>query len=201
MSPRTYRLGRRQAGADRTRARILEAARLTLADADGPTTFSIDSVGRRAGVARMTVYYQFGSRRGLLEALFDDLAERGHMDRLPQAFGQADPADALRDFVAAFGRFWATDRLTLRRLRSLAALDPELAGALRARDERRRHGLRVIVHRLAEARGGPAQPDQEDVVSLLFALTGFEYFDALAGPDRSPEEVAPLVVRAALALL
>lgn len=201
MSPRPYRLGRRQAGADRTRARILEAARLSLAAADGPATFSIDSVGRQAGVARMTVYYQFGSRRGLLEALFDELAERGQMDRLPEAFGQPDPLAALRDFIAAFGRFWGADRLTLRHLRSLAALDAELAGALGARDERRRHGLRVILRRIADAHGRPTEEAMEDTVNLLFTLTGFESFDTLAGPDRAPEEVAPLIARAAETLL
>ena len=65
MSPRPYRLGQRQVAADETRSRILNAARSQLEE---EASFSIDAVARRADVARMTVYYQFGSRRGLLEA-------------------------------------------------------------------------------------------------------------------------------------
>ena len=79
MSPRPYRLGQRQAATDETRARILAAARELLAASDGLTGFSIEAVARQADVARMTVYYQFGSKPGLLEALFDDLAARGQI--------------------------------------------------------------------------------------------------------------------------
>src|SRR5437588_67268 len=72
MSPRPYRLGQRQVAADETRSRIVKAAREQL---EKEASFSLDAVARRADVARMTVYYQFGSRRGLLEALFDDLVD------------------------------------------------------------------------------------------------------------------------------
>jgi hypothetical protein len=36
---------------------------------------------------------------------------------------------------------------------------------------------------------------------VLHMLTSFETFDALAGPDRSPQDVAPLVQRLAVAAL
>src|SRR2546422_6186455 len=75
MTPRPYRLGRRQAAVDQTRARILKAARALLV-ARGNTDFSIEAVARRARVTRATVYQRFGSRPNLLEALFDDLARR-----------------------------------------------------------------------------------------------------------------------------
>src|SRR5207244_3156935 len=74
MSPRPYRLGGRQGAIEKTRKRVLRAARDLLAVRGGADRFSIDAVARRAGVARMTVYHQFGSRRGLLEALFDSFA-------------------------------------------------------------------------------------------------------------------------------
>jgi len=193
MSPRPYRLGQRQVAADETRARILAAARDQLEEA---TSFSIDAVARRADVARMTVYYQFGSKRGLLEALFDVLAARGGMQQLPSAFQQADPMAALNRMIDVFARFWSSDRVVLRRLRAMAALDPELDQVLRERNEGRRNGLRVIVSRLSR-RGAQVA----ETVDLLFALTSFENFDVLAGPDRTPEEVAPLVRRAAAAIV
>lgn len=66
MSPRPYRLGQRQAATEKTRARIISAARELLMESTGYTGFSIDAVARQADVARMTVYHQFGSKIGLL---------------------------------------------------------------------------------------------------------------------------------------
>jgi AcrR family transcriptional regulator len=193
MSPRPYRLGQRQVAADETRARVLAAARDQLAK---ETSFSIDAVARRADVARMTVYYQFGSKRGLLEALFDLLAARGGLHQLPDAFRQSDPKVALDRLIEIFARFWSSDRVVMRRLRAMAALDPELDQVLRERAEGLRNGLRVIVSRLPKGKAPVAE-----TVDLLFALTSFENFDLLAGPDRTPDEVGPLVKRAAAAIV
>jgi AcrR family transcriptional regulator len=193
MSPRPYRLGQRQVATDETRARILAAAHDQLEE---ETSFSIDAVARRADVARMTVYYQFGSKRGLLEALFDRLAARGGLHQLPSAFQQSDPKVALERLIEIFARFWSSDRVVMRRLRAMAALDPELDQVLRERSEGLRNGLRVIVARLPTGRAPVAE-----TVDLLFALTSFANFDLLAGPDRTPEEVGPLVKRAAAAIV
>src|SRR5438876_4258120 len=131
MSPRPYRLGRREGASEETRSRVLTAARALLAAPAGLADFSMDAVARQADVARMTVYYQFGSRRGLLEALFDDLADRGRLaDHLAATFHQPQPLEALRQLIAAFVEFWATDRIVTRRVRSLAALDPEFEQAI-----------------------------------------------------------------------
>src|SRR2546430_7635973 len=85
MSPRPYRLGRRKPAAQRTRARVLRAARELLTARAGAEPFSVEAVARRARVARMTVYHQVGSRPGLPEALFDSLAPRGEPPAHPAA--------------------------------------------------------------------------------------------------------------------
>lgn len=198
MTPRPYRLGRRQAAVDGTRARILKAARALLVARHG--AFSIEAVARRARVTRVTVYQRFGSRSKLLEALFDDLARQGGMWDLADAFRQSDPQAALARFVAIFARFWTAHRPIHRRLLALAALDQGLERTLRARQEWRRQGLRVIVGRLRE-RSGPAAAATEETIDALFALTAFETFDLLAGPTRTPAAVAPIVLRIARAVL
>ena len=200
MSPRPYRLGQRQVTTEQKRARILTAARELLTASDGFNGFSIDAVARQADVARMTVYYQFGSKIGLLEALSDSLASQGGMEQLATAFRQPEPFDALAEYIAVFSRFWDADRLVMRRLRALAALDSDFEKVVRARDERRREGLRVIVQRLSEKHGQPVPEAIDETVDVLYTLLSFESFDTLAGPTRSLEEVAPVVQRLARAV-
>ncbi len=137
MSPRPYRLGQRQAATEQTRARIIAAARELLVGSPGFSGFSIDAVARLADVARMTVYHQFGSKIGLLEALSDSLAAHGGMEQLAAAFRRPEPFDALDEYITVFSRFWDSDRLVTRRLRALAALDSDFEQVVRARDDRR----------------------------------------------------------------
>src|SRR4051794_4691616 len=167
MSPRRYRLGQREPLIADTRQRILSATREVLTTQDRLT---VDAVASAADVSRMTVYNQFGSKSGLLDALFDLLAERGGMRELAGAFHIFDPGLATDALVATFCGFWASDRLVLRRLRAMALLDPELGEMVRKRDEWRRGALRRLL----------GLGVSEESVQVLFVLTGFEAFDALA---------------------
>ena len=201
MSPRPYRLGQRQATTEQTRARIINAARELLAESSGFSGFSIDAVARQADVARMTVYHQFGSKIGLLEALSDSLAAHGGMEHLADAFRRPEPLDALDEYITVFGRFWDSDRLVTRRLRALAALDPDFEQVVRARDEWRRRGVRVIMQRFVERHMlSPTEP-LDETVDALFTLLSFETFDTLAGSSRSIQGVVPVVQRLARAAL
>ena len=200
MNPRPYRLGRREAATEETRARIIDAARDLLATG-GSASFSIDAVARNAGVARMTVYYQFGSKQALLEALFDSIRARGPSAQLDAALAHPDPLEALATFLSAVGRFWDSDRLVIRRLRALAHLDPDFEKVVRARERLRRDRLRDIVRRVAERYGRPAPAAFDETVDLLFTLISFETFDTMAGSSRRLEEVAPLVYRLVRAAL
>lgn len=203
MKRRSYRLGRRQATAQQTRSRIIAAARELLAVPDSFSGFTIDSVGARAGVTRMTIYNQFGSKRRLLEALFDDLAARGLVERLRPAFACPDPQEALMRFIAAFAGFWSSDRIVIRRIRSLASIDPDFEQGVRERDERRRGGLRTIVGWLDKPHKKRPSRGDDRVIDVLHTLTSFETYDNLAGTTRSADEVVTLLhwlARAALEL-
>jgi AcrR family transcriptional regulator len=193
MSPRPYRLGQREASVELTRSRILTSARDLLAAEADVAGFTVDTVAHQAGVARMTVYYHFGSKRGLLEALFDTLAARGLVGPLQQAFAQSDPVEALDRLVDAFCLFWASDRVVIRRLRSLGALDQEIGQSIRARDQRRHHALTTISTRLVT--GGHIQELRAEQLDVLHTLTSFEVFDMLAGANRTEKEAAQLVTR------
>lgn len=197
MSPRPYEMAQRQAAGDVTRERILTAAHDLLAAGNAPE-FTMDAVARKADVARLTVYYQFESKAGLLEALYDYIAKRGQMDRLAEVFRQGnDPLRTLHDFILVFARFWASDRNVIRRLHTLGVVDPEIAPGLLARNQRRRQGLKVILERYCRVYP-PLTPVQEPVaLDTLQMLTSFETFDALAGDGRSVEEVGKIVCKLA----
>ena len=201
MSPRPYDLGKRRDQVDDNRRRVIDAARALLTEATTYTAFTIDAVAARAGVARATVYYQFGSKTGVLEALCDALAEAAQLTELRRAFEEPDPRGALQEFIVTFTRFWAADRLVMRRLRALAALDPDVGAVIRARDDRHRQGLAVLTSRLAGGSTTPHPGQDGRIVQLLHALTGFEMFDSLAGPDDAPADLASLLTQVAEAVL
>ncbi len=189
---RSYTAVERQRSVESGRERIVAAAR-DLLEAEEAEGFSIDAVARRAGVARMTVYNQFESKAGLLEALFDSLAMRGPLGQMADIFKQPDVFVALDEYVAMFGRFWTMNRRTHRRLRAAALHDDELAAAMERRNERRRKGVTELLRRLGD-RAKPSIP-RDEVVNVIYVLLSFETFNAFAGERRTPEDVTPIVRR------
>jgi AcrR family transcriptional regulator len=196
LAPRAYRSEKRQLAAGETRARIIAAAGELMTTSDNPLGFSIDAVAREADVARMTVYHQFQSKRGLFDAISDDLATRGPIaSRIGAAMQRADALDALDTFIAAFAHFWSINRATIRRLDAIAAIDTEIGRGNHERNERRREGLRRILERVAAQYGAPSLDSFDETVDLLHTLTSFATFDGLAGSTRTPEEVIPAIQR------
>ena len=78
--PRPYVSPKRAAAAEKTKAQVIAAAQRLLEE--GEAQMSLEAVAKAAGVTRLTVYKQFGSRRGLLEAVFDDNARRFGITRM-----------------------------------------------------------------------------------------------------------------------
>ena len=195
MSPRPYNLEKRRAATDQTRARVLDAARQLIMGSSVPP--SIDAVAAQAGVARMTVYYQFGSKAGLLEALFDELGGRHFQSELPRVMSQADPLQALSDLVEVFFKFWSSERLVTRRIRGMAALDRDFEESIRGRDERRKILLRTVLARIEQKYGKPSNERFEQTVDLLYGLTSFALFDTMSADDGKAEDVTPQVQRLA----
>ena len=189
MSLRPYRSSSRAVNAERTHARLLKAASAMLAAPDG---ISLDALAKRAGVTRLTVYNQFGSRRALLEAVFDDMAERGGLHRIREAMTKTDPKVALQQIVLIFCNFWSIHRGALWRLHAASATDPEFGESLRARNQRRRHLLSVLVDRMIE--GGAKRPEVAiELIDVLFALTSVAFFWELTAGGRKTDAACRLI--------
>ncbi|SIO62332.1 transcriptional regulator, TetR family [Bradyrhizobium erythrophlei] len=197
MRRRAYVSSVRTAAAAEKRDRVIEAAARTLREDASISSFSLDNVAKAAGVTRLTVYNQFGSRRGLLEAVFDDIARQGGLEGIAGAMAIADPHAALDRLVEIFCAFWNRDP-AVGRLHEAMATDPEFAAALIDRNERRRRGVRVLVDRIA---GKPAsRRARQDAVDTIFALTSYAVF-AMLSPGRSVDDVCHLVQSACRAAL
>jgi AcrR family transcriptional regulator len=186
---RPYELGRRQEASDRRRDAVLTAAREQL-ERGGLGDVTMDSLAKAAGVTRQTIHNLFGTRSALLEALFDALAADAGMGRMREVFMAPDGDTALARMVEVFTQFWSGQRMILKKIRAIAALEPDFGAAVKARDARRQGIAARVVERLS-ARG--PQMDEEErgrKIACLVALTSFEFFDAMAESCGDQEKAA-----------
>jgi AcrR family transcriptional regulator len=195
---RKYEQRLRADAAEETRRRILDAVYQRLREA--PTeAVSIERVAAMAEVSRSTVYLVFGSRAGLFDALGDDLRRRGGFDRAVGTPGHPDAREGLRESIRVSVPIFVSHREVLRVLYSMAQLDPEaVGGAVRRMGEARAAGLAVHTRRLAEQNALRTGLTAADAEHLLWAVTGFEFFDQLyTGRGLSGEAVADLMIATA----
>ena len=176
---RPYELGKRLEQMDLSRAAILRAARAQL-EAKGYRQLTMGSLAAESGLTRQTVHNLFGTKAAVLEALFDVIALDGGMEKMREVMTSASADAMLEGFVGVFCRFWASDRLLMRRIRGIGAIDPEFGAVIEARDQRRFRAATRIVSKMG------VSEDVEERAAALTALTSFEFFDALA--ENAPDE-------------
>jgi AcrR family transcriptional regulator len=140
---------------------------------------TLDAVAQRAGVARSTVYVQFGSRAGLFEAVAERLLVRIEFDRLAAAVRLGDPRQALRAALAESVRVYAAERDVARALWSWADLDPDAGRAIAVLDGGRAEGTRHLVRRLSRAGALRKGATIAEAGDALYLLTSFDAFDTL----------------------
>jgi AcrR family transcriptional regulator len=175
---------------------VLDAAR-SLLESNGFLSFTLDGLAREGGVSRQTVHNLFGTKAGVLEALFDRIALDAGMDRMRVVMQQTDPVAMLASFVEVFAGFWTKDRVLLRRVHGIAAIDPEFGAAVEARNLRRKMVATRIMDVLERQSGRPDAAAKAQKAATLYALTSFEFFDVLAdgcgGTEAAARELAEMV--------
>ena len=190
---RPYELGKRLEQMDESRAAILRAAKRQLA-AEGYQRLTMASLAAASGVTRQTIHNLFGTKTGVLEAVFDLIALESGMERMREVM-MLPPGDAqLQRFVEIFCGFWAKNRLLIRRVHGIGAIDPEFGVVIDARNRRRLMAATRIVQRMSG-------DDGAQKAAMLAALTSFEFFDALAESSGSEDEALAMVLRMARGVL
>ena len=201
MSPRQYRLGKRAEVVEQTRERIIDATRELLAR-EGYPQASVDEVARVADVARATVYYQFGSKKGLIQALVEDIQRRAGQEAVVDSVEVVNPVDAMRQAFVMGSRFWAAERPLVHKLTGLAAVDADIRPILALAERDRLPLLARLVDRLAGAQLLAPSYSSEEALHVLWMLSSFEAFDQLfTGRELPVEDVARLLGDLAVATL
>jgi len=188
---RPYDLGKRLELSDGKRIAILEAARKQL-EFNGFLQLTMESLAKESGVTRQTIHNLFGTKSAVLESLFDQLAVAGGLERMREVMQQANPEIMLSTFVEVFTGFWTKDRMLIRRIHGIAAIDPEFGEVVAARNQRRQMAASRIVNRLSKKEGAREEV-QAQQAATLYALTSFEFFDALAESIGNTTTAASLV--------
>jgi AcrR family transcriptional regulator len=177
--------GRRAEQRRATRRRIVEEA-LRLFVGQGYVATTLEQIADAAGVAVQTVYFHFGSKRGVLAEGLDVLVA-GDDEPVPlierpwarQATGVPDAADSLRIWLSNARTILERAAPLMRVLRDAAGTDAEMAAALEV-SQRQRHADHLALARHLDEIGGLRDGmSAERAGDLVYALVSPEMFQLL----------------------
>src|SRR5881628_2507058 len=177
MSAHAYRTSRKPGRSAATRERIKRAVRELLAEGTFHTS-SVDSVARRAGISRATLYQHFRSRLELVDAICETFDANPALLEIRQIVELPDAEAALDKTIANCVRFWSSEDAVLRQLYGVAAIDPAAQNLV----DRQRADRRSELERLAGnlRRSGLLQKAAAArALPLLLVLTSYETFREL----------------------
>lgn len=145
---------------------------------------SIARIAAAAGVSPQTIYNSIGSKRDVLEAVFERAAAGAESPRTVPDFMQerAEQISTAVEFVTQMAD-WFTEvhpRLlpVLRLIRDAAAVHPEVAGLEQERATHRLHNYRLAADQLAQKPGAKDLP-REQVAATLWSIGHPEVFQQL----------------------
>lgn len=190
MGRRSYEMTKRAESVQKTRLGILQAAE-DLFSGPGFSQVSVGDVADKASVTRPTIYHQFGSRSGLIEALIGSVEDRAGYRKVLERATQDDPARALIETAEALIDFVARSGHLFGNLRTLAHLEPELATTVARKEAARRHLFTELIDRVSR-RGSLAVPIAHATAALL-SVTRFEAVQELLTVSDSPEQAAATI--------
>lgn len=169
---RSYDATRRREAAARTRERMLGAARRQFAER-GFSATTVEAIAEAAGVSPQTFYTAFGSKRGALFALLDNMPSAADPAALAKALAAAPDAKRQLALLVDYRlRLYAGSLDVLEAVRAAAAHDPDVAAVWSEGEERRRRNQQALLsswHARGDFRPGLTRRRADDV---LWALTG-----------------------------
>ena len=174
VARRLYTRGRPSRSADSVE-RVLEAAeRLMREDAFHLAT--MDELAAAAGVSRATVFNRFGSKLGVMQALFTRVMEGPQMDTIREALELEDPVAALEAVIEASCAIWDSSSFIHEQLQAIVVLEPDASALVDQQRKEQRADLLALARRLSRA--GRLRPGLSETraAAALHMLTSLESF-------------------------
>ena len=177
---RTYTLHKRAQMATDTRLSIVEATRTLLAETGYPD-ISLDDIARKAGVSRQTIYVQFGSKSGVLQAVGEHIEHAALEGLIPTLLQASNPVEALRGGLERVVNFYEHNALVLRNLHAQTVYDASYAAVWRDKQQEIWSNTRRLVEWLDREGCLAAVWSVEEATDWFWAASSFESYHQLVG--------------------
>ena len=186
---RTYKSDSREAGAGRTRAKVLEAGKY-LFSRKGIDATTIALIAQRAGVSEATVYSIVKSKAGLLHALMHDaMFGPRFQDAQEQLAGVTDPVERIAQTAHVARAIYEGESGELSLLMKASAFSPELRKTQQAFEVLRRDMQRERIDALFKAGQARRGLDKRTASTVLWMLTSRDIYHKLVHESGwSPDE-------------
>ena len=174
MATRSYTASRRR-GSPKSIDRVLDAGEHLIRE-DSFHTATMDELAEAAGVSRATVFNRFGSKLGVLQALYARCVQSPEMRAVEEALAIDDPDAALGALIEASCALWETRGFVVEQLQAISVLEPEASALLEEQREEQRADLQTLTRRLARADRLRPGVGEARATATLHMVTSLESF-------------------------
>jgi AcrR family transcriptional regulator len=154
---------------------VLEAAERLIRDAAFHAA-TMDQLAATAGVSRATVFNRFGSKLGVLQALFARATESPEMGAIHEALAIEDPVASLEALIGAVCATWEAHGYIYEQLHAIVVLEPEASAPLEQHRQEQHSDLQGLTRRLARANRLRPGLGEARAAAALHMLTSLESF-------------------------
>src|SRR5262249_16480997 len=128
------------------------------------------------GVSRATVFNRFGSKLGVMQALFSRCMTSPEMTAIQDALALEDPRRALDEVIDAACAIWEAHGFVQEQLQAIVVLEPEASALVDEQRDEQHHDLEELTRRLARANELRPGLGEARVTATLHMLTSLETF-------------------------
>ncbi len=185
---RTYKSARREADADRTRAKVLEAGK-HLFSRKGIDATTIAQIAERASVSQATIYATVKSKSGLLHALMHKaMFGPRFQDAQKKLIGVSDPVEQIALTAHIARAIYEGESADLSLLMKASAFSTELHKTQQAFEALRRDMQRDRIDALFKAGRAKKGLDKRTAATILWMFTSRDIYHKLVHESGWPPE-------------